>query len=167
MKIAILNNRVIATTVISEKAFPNCEFTEVSEDLIGFIDSLIKPMWNGTEVYEGASPEEIAQQQQAEALEQAKQFLANNENAGKEYYNDIHLRVTMALFAVDRNILFPILQEVDALLYPPLDKIKTGDFASALYIFSNQTAPTNQLVLDFYNEAVAFCQNYYDTKYPK
>lgn len=129
--------------------------------------NLIKPIWNGADWVEGATPEEIAEQQQEEALEQAKQFLANNEIIGKEYYNDIHLRVTVALFAVERNVLFPILQEVDALLYPPLNKIKTGDFASALFIFSNQQPPTNEFVLNFYNEAVAFCQNYYNTKYPK
>lgn len=116
---------------------------------------------------EGANAEVISAQQQAEALEQAKQFLANNKTAGEEYYSDIHLRVTVALFAVERNVLFPILQEVDALLYPPLNKIKTGDFASALFIFLNQQPPTNEFVLNFYNEAVAFCQNYYDTKYPK
>jgi hypothetical protein len=134
------------------------------------------PMWqawfdhveNGGEVTEVESkPEEITQEQQAKAIAQAKQFLANNETAGREYYSDIHLRVTVALFAVERATLFPILQEVDALLYPPLNKIKTGDFASALYIFSNQQPPTKEFVLNFYNEAVSVCQNYYDTKYPK
>jgi hypothetical protein len=61
MKIAIRNNIIIATTVISENAFEGCEFAEVSEDLRGFINSLIKPMWNGSEVYESATAEEIAE----------------------------------------------------------------------------------------------------------
>ena len=129
--------------------------------------SFLKPLWNGSEWIEGATPEEIAEQQQAEALEQAKQFLANNKTAGEDYYNNINLRVTVALFAVEKNVLFPILQEIEAILYPPLNKIKTGDFASALFIFSNQTPPTDAFVLSFYNEALDFCQNYYDTNYPK
>lgn len=61
MKIAIKNNRVLATTVISENAFPDCEFVEVSDNLKETIDALIKPMWNGSEVYEGSTPEEIAE----------------------------------------------------------------------------------------------------------
>ena len=126
----------------------------IDKDIVGF--ELIE-----------ATPEEIAEQQQAEALEQAKQFLANNKTAGEDYYNNINLRVTVALFAVEKNVLFPILQEIEAILYPPLNKIKTGDFASALFIFSNQTPPTDAFVLSFYNEALDFCQNYYDTNYPK
>jgi hypothetical protein len=128
-----------------------------------------KPMFNPTtsEVYEGATTEEIAEQQQQQQIEQTKLFLQANKEAGESYYNEINLRVTMALIAVERTTLFQILQEVDTLLYPPLNKIKTGDFASALFIFENQTPPLNQFVLNFYNEAVQYCQNYYDTKYPK
>lgn len=69
MKIAIKNNKVLATTVISENAFPDCEFVEVSNNLKEIIDALIKPMWNGSEVYEGATPEEIAQQTQFQIQE--------------------------------------------------------------------------------------------------
>lgn len=117
--------------------------------------------------YVEATPEEIAEHQQEQQIIQAKQFIENNKIAGKNFYDDIHLRVTVALFAVERNILFPILQEVDTKLYPPLQKIETGDFASALFIFTNQEPPTNEFVLNFYNEAVQYCQNYYNTKYPK
>lgn len=63
MKIAIKNNLIIATTVISENAFPDCEFVEVSEELRETINSYIKPMWNGSEAYEGVTPEEIAEQE--------------------------------------------------------------------------------------------------------
>lgn len=116
---------------------------------------------------EGATLEEIADNELKKQMIAAKQFIDNNKAAGKNFYDDIHLRVTVALFAVERNILFPILQEVDTKLYPPLEKIKTGDFASALFIFTNQAPPTNEFVLEFYNEAIQYCQNYYDTKYPK
>lgn len=114
-----------------------------------------------------STPEEIQAHQYEQQMLQAKEFIASNKEAGRNFYDDIHLRVTVALFAVERNILFPILQEVDTKLYPPLEKIKTGDFASALFIFTNQAPPINQFVLNFYNEAVTHCQNYYNTKYPK
>ena len=129
--------------------------------------NFVNPIWNDTEWIEGATPEEIAEQQQEQQMIEAQQFIENNKIAGKNFYDDIHLRITVALFAVERNILFPILQEVDTKLYPPLEKIKTGDFASALFIFTNQTPPTKEFVLNFYNESIQYCQNYYDTKYPK
>lgn len=62
MKIAVRENIIIATTVISENAFQGCEFIELADSLKEFINSLIKPMLNGLEVYEGATPEEIAEQ---------------------------------------------------------------------------------------------------------
>lgn len=132
-------------------------------------EKFVKPKYDfQTGIFvESATPEEIAEQQQQQQIEQAKLFLQANKEAGDSYYNEINLRVTMGLIAVEKAVLFPILQEVDNLLYPPLNKIKTGDFASALFIFKNQTPPTNQFVLNFYNEAVQYCQNYYDTKYPK
>lgn len=129
--------------------------------------SFLKPKWNGNNYFESATSEEIQAHQYEQQMLQAKQFIALNKEAGRDFYDDIHLRVTVALFAVERNILFPILQEVDTKLYPPLEKIKTGDFASALFIFTNQAQPTNEFVLNFYNEAIQYCQNYYDTKYPK
>jgi len=127
----------------------------------------LKPKWNGSQWIETATSEEIQAHQYEQQMLQYKEFISLNKEAGRNFYDDINLRVTISLFAVERSVLFPILQEVDALLYPPLNKIKTGDFASALFIFTNQTPPTNQFVLNFYNEAVSVCQNYYDTKYPK
>lgn len=170
------------TRIIDNKPTNSYDEQFISENLENFINgafvkdwilapfyegNFIKPFWNGTDYVESATPEEIAEQQQHQQIEQAKLFLQANKEAGDSYYNKINLRVTMGLIAVEKAVLFPILQEVDNLLYPPLNKIKTGDFASALFIFKNQTPPTNQFVLNFYNEAVQYCQNYYDTKYPK
>lgn len=118
------------------------------------------------EEFEG-TPEEIAEQQQAETLLKVKKFMQQKQEDGNSFYNDIDLRITVALSAMDKETLFPKLAEIDSLLYPPLNKIKTGDFASALYLFSNQTAPSDAFVLNFYNEALTFCQTYYENKYPK
>ncbi len=126
-----------------------------------------KNKWNGLEWIEGLTNEEIAQNQLEQQKELAKAFMLQKELDGRAFYKDIDLRITVAFSAMDRNVLFPKLAEIDAVLYPPLLKIKTGDFASALYLFLNQDAPTDAFILDFYNEALQYCQNYYDTKYPK
>lgn len=94
-------------------------------------------------------------------------FMLQKEVDGKAYYKEIDKRITASLLAIDRNVLFSILEEIENCLYPPLSKIKTGDFASALCIFENQNLPINALILNFYNEAKIYCENYYNTKYPK
>lgn len=110
---------------------------------------------------------ELQDQEYLISKEKVLNFLNNNKTEGKKFFDDMHVRITMELSAIERNILFPILEEIDNLLYPPLNKIKTGDFASALWIFCGQPDPENQFVLDFYDEAFAYCQEYYNTKYPK
>lgn len=60
--------------------------------------------------------------------------MANKKIDGKEFFDDMDLRITIALSAIDREVLFPKLAEIDSKLYPPLYKIQTGDFASALFI---------------------------------
>ena len=133
-----------------------------------FYDGNFKtPFFNGTEWIEKATVEEISEVQKNITLEFVKSFMEQKETEGCAFYKEIDLRMTIALSKIEKNVLFEILNEVDNLLYPPLNKIKTGDFASALFIFSNQQPPTNQFVLDLYNEAVSYCQNYYNTKYPK
>lgn len=114
--------------------------------------------------------EEEAEINNIKIMEEVHSFLNTNKTEGRKFFDSIHARVTMNLFAMERSILFPILDEIDRLLYPPLNKIKTGDFASALCIFVEQMSgdePQIPFVLDFYNEAFAFCLEYYNTKYPK
>lgn len=120
------------------------------------------------------TPERVAyfegeenEHQQEMQVEAVKEFMKSKKADGYAYYSDMDLRITMSLSAIERNILFAKLSEIDNLLYPPLNKIKSGDFASALFIFSNQTPPVDEFVLNFYNEAFLFCQDYYNNKYPK
>lgn len=122
---------------------------------------------NGIWVKIDPTQEELDLQLQEEMYSNAKSFMQQKKLDGSGFYNDMDLRITIGLSAVERNILFPKLAEIDSLLYPPLYKIKTGDFASALYIFQNQSIPSDEFVLNFYNEALTYCQTYYDTKYPK
>lgn len=114
--------------------------------------------------------EEEAEINNIRLIESVHSFLNTNKLEGRRFFDNMHARVTMSLFATERNVLFPILDEIDRLLYPPLNKIKTGDFASALCIFIEQMSgdePQIPFVLDFYDEAFAFCLDYYNTKYPK
>lgn len=137
-------------------------FTEVE-----LPEGLIKPKFDSVNWIEGATESEINDSEFVVTREYVKKFMENKRRDGCEYYNEMDLTITMALSAVDREVLFPILAEIDDLVYPPLTKMKTGDFASALYLFTNQPVPELPFVLNFYNQALAFCQNYYDTKYPK
>lgn len=130
-----------------------------------YIDGRIN--WETKEYYEGATQAEQDAYAEEEALKSAEAFMAQKEEEGLKFFKSIDLKITVALSAIDRAVLFPKLAEIDSLLYPPLNKIKTGDFASALYLFVNQSAPQDSFVLSFYNEALNYCQTYYDTNYPK
>lgn len=124
-------------------------------------------MGNGTLESVTCFSEEIEAYNASIQRDYIKTFMQQKKCDGYAYYNEMDLDITTALAAVDRDVLFPKLQQIDTLLYPPLTKIKSGDFASALFIFLNQDPPTDIFVLQFYNQAYLYCQTYYDTKYPK
>lgn len=133
--------------------------------LIGVLPptDLIKPIWQDNQWKEGATPEEL----ETVALNQLQNFLTIKEKEGSNYFNEINVKITAALIGLERVTLFSILEEIDTILYPPLMKIKTGDFASALLLFNRQTPPTNAMLLQYYNEAKQYALEYYNMKYPK
>lgn len=113
------------------------------------------------------SQEEIDAYQLQLQEDQINGFMQQKEFDGAAYFDTLNKQVTVALSAMDREILFPILGEIDDILYPPLYKIKTGDYASALRLFLAQDPPVNEMVLNCWTEAKNYCQTYYDNEYPK
>jgi hypothetical protein len=168
MKIAIKNNRVLATTVISESAFPDCEFAEVSNDLKETIDSYIKPMWNGSEAFEGAIPEEIANQQAQEKETFVRAFMQKKAEDGQAYASEIRFRITKELIgkpiaevneidAQCQNTVMPLLQLIEGI---------GADWWSAMNIALSTTEPTNAIALAYFNEVKVYIINYVQTNYP-
>ena len=130
MKIAIRNNIIIATTVISENAFEGCEFAEVSEDLRDFINSLIKPMWNGTEVYEGATAEEIANQQMEQLKARETEMYKKRTQDGINAYAEISAEFRLAKLAgVITEAQHGAIEET---LIPVRNEVLAGQWISAL-----------------------------------
>lgn len=132
------------------------------------IGKITREVYKLEEVPEGVSYIVVEQQEvEVDPIEEIKSFLAQKENDGANYFNDINAKITLELIGVERVALFSILEEIDTILYPPLMKIKTGDFASALLLFNRQTPPTNAMLLQYYNEAKQYALEYYNMKYPK
>jgi hypothetical protein len=168
MKIAVRNKLIIATTVISENAFPNCDFFEVSEELREIINSYIKPMWNGSEAFEGATPEEIANHQAQEKENFVRAFMQKKAEDGQSYASEIRFRITKELIgkpiaevneidAQCQNTVMPLLQLIEGV---------GADWWSAMNIALSTTEPTNAIALAYFNEVKSYIINYVQTNYP-
>lgn len=114
-------------------------------------------------------PEEI----QAQFNEQINVFLKQKKKDGSKYFDEMECKITKKLFGMERTELMGLLVEMQNILYPPLNLIRCGDFASALAIFQNtpDTSKVNEtgteIILQLWNEARGFAMRYYLENYPR
>ena len=114
-------------------------------------------------------PEEI----EWEFNEQINTFLKQKKKDGSKYFDEMECKITKQLFSMERTALMVLLVEMQNVLYPPLNLIRGGDFASALAIF--QTTPDtskvnktgSEIILELWNEARGFAMRYYLENYPR
>lgn len=108
-------------------------------------------------------PEEI----QAQFDEHISNFLQKKKEDGVRFFDSMEAKVTKQLFAMERTALMALLAEMQTHLYPTLNLIRGGDFASALALFQIGATTENAIILPFWNEARAYCMRYYLENYPR
>lgn len=108
-------------------------------------------------------PEEI----QAQFDERISEFLQKKKEAGNNFFDCMEAKVTKALFGIERTELMALLAEMQTHLYPPLNLIRGGDFASALALFQAGIGTENETIVPFWNEARSYCVRYYLENYPR
>lgn len=108
-------------------------------------------------------PEEI----QAQFDLQISEFLQKKKEDGSNFFDCIEAKVTKALFGIERIELMALLAEMQTHLYPPLNLIRGGDFASALALFQAGIGTENEIIVSFWNEARSYCVRYYLENYPR
>ena len=114
-------------------------------------------------------PEEI----QSQFNEQINVFLKQKKKDGSKYFDEMECKITKQLFGMERTELMGLLVEMQNILYPPLNLIRGGDFASALAIFQTipDTSKVNEtgteIILQLWNEARGFAMRYYLENYPR
>lgn len=108
-------------------------------------------------------PEEI----QAQFDEQISNFLVKKKEDGANFFDCMEAKVTKQLFGMERTELMTLLGEMQTHLYPTLNLIRGGDFASALAIFQAGATTENEIILPFWNEARSYCVRYYLENYPR
>lgn len=116
---------------------------------------------------------ELPEELQAQFDEQINNFLKQKKKDGSKYFDEMECKITKQLFGMERTQLMGLLVEMQNILYPPLNLIRGGDFASALAIF--QTTPDtskvnetgSEIILQLWNEARGFTMRYYLENYPR
>lgn len=108
-------------------------------------------------------PEEI----QAQFDEQISDFLVKKKEDGNTFFDCMEAKVTNQLFGMERTELMTLLGEMQTHLYPTLNLIRGGDFASALALFQAGATTENEIILPFWNEARSYCVRYYLENYPR
>ncbi|MGV8914360.1 MAG: hypothetical protein ACOH1X_02815 [Kaistella sp.] len=105
--------------------------------------------------------------------EQISNFLIKKKEDGSKYFDEMECKITTQLFGMERTELMALLVEMQTILYPPLNLIRGGDFASALALFQ-QTPGTSkvnvtgtEIILSLWNEARGFTMRYYLENYPR
>jgi hypothetical protein len=132
--------------------------------------NFIKPMVNTEtlEVYEGATPEEIANQQAQEKEKFVRAFMQKKAEDGQSYASEIRFRITKELIgkpiaevneidAQCQNTVMPLLQLIEGV---------GADWWSAMNIALSTTEPTNAIALAYFNEVKSYIINYVQTNYP-
>lgn len=100
-------------------------------------------------------------------------FLKKKKEDGEKYFDEMECKITKQLFSMERTSLMILLVEMQNILYPPLNLIRGGDFASALAIFQStpDTSKVNEagteIILALWNEARSFAMRYYLENYPR
>lgn len=128
--------------------------------------NLVVKKWNGSTWFEGATPEQIEVQNQKISLAKVKEFLDKKRAVGEAIFNDFELRITAGLIGKPLAEVQSIVNEIDSVLYKPLNLVKTGDFASAMFLFQSMTAPSDEFVLSFWNELATQTSDFYTNNYP-
>lgn len=157
---------VINFNKLSEKDLNKLGFYKVIEPVIddplhyGYGDLQFDETLNAFE-YEivEMSHDEIEHQMEM----QFEQFMHKKLSDGQSYYNEKSKEITMQLFGRPQNIVNPIVIEIDNSVTPILDKVRTGDWYSALLLQLPQ--PTIQEVVDILNEVKSDIQNYVQENY--
>lgn len=125
--------------------------------------------WNGSSWYEGGTQEEIDIRNFEKTKETIRQFLAKKKQDGRNYFNEIELIITMQLAGMLIMDLVVVSEQIESILYKPLNYIKNGDYFSAMMLFNNQDTipPTHPIVLNHWNEMKSYCIAYFNENYPK
>lgn len=115
------------------------------------------------------TPEEIEAIELQEKKQQVKIFIEKKKQDGLDFFHKVEVDITMELTGLLLVDLVPTSNEIDTILYKPLNFIKGGDFFSALMLFQNPKTviPTMPLVLNYWNDIKVFCLEFFDTNYPK
>lgn len=108
-------------------------------------------------------PEEI----QAQFDLQIAEFLQKKKEDGVVFFDCMEAKVTKQLYGMERVELMALLAEMQTYLYPPLNLIRGGDFASALALFQTGIGTENEMIVQFWNEARSYCIRYYLENYPR
>lgn len=110
---------------------------------------------------------ELSEEIEAQFDAQIAEFLQKKKEDGIVFFDCMEAKVTKALFSMERTQLMTLLGEMQIHLYPTLNLIRGGDFASALALFQNGATTDNDIILPFWNEARAYCMRYYLENYPR
>lgn len=132
-------------------------------DISGMVKPELQKISGQWQVVETATPEQIQKFNQAKQQEQFENFMQKKLAEGQEYYASKSKAITMQLFGRPQSEVNPIIIEIDDSITPILDKIKTGDWYSAMLLQLPQ--PTIQEVVDILNEVKTDIQNYVQENY--
>jgi hypothetical protein len=115
------------------------------------------------------TPEEVDENNFSKLKEGVSKFLEKKKQDGIEYFNNFEIIITIQLAGILITELVAITNEIDTILYKPLNLIKNGDFFSAMMLFNNPATitPTIPLVLNHWNDIKVFTQNYFLENYPQ
>jgi hypothetical protein len=132
--------------------------------------NLIKPKVNPEtlEVYEGATTEEIANQQAQEKETFVRAFMQKKAEDGQAYASEIRFRITKELIGKPIAEVNEIDAQCQTTVMPLLQLIEGvgADWWSAMNRAFATTEPTNAIALTYFNEVKGYIINYVQTNYP-
>ncbi len=126
----------------------------------------IKSVWNEelNDWEETASQSEIDLKQRDNALLLTLEVYQTYKFDGNAYYDLIQAKIALAVNT--GNLIISIAFQLESIIKPYMDKVKSGDWATTNYLMQNLT-DDNTIIQDWIDEIKLHINNYHSNNYKK
>lgn len=160
--------KVLICLVTVENYSCNTELHEIIETELQPNAAFHVKKWNGTEWIEGATPEEIEQQQLKQINSYVSDFRILRKRTAKEFSDDFADNITKVLIGKPSAEVDEVDEQLIDTAHKILDRInsRNSDYWTARREINAMTPPTNSIALQFFNLLKTHINDFVIANYP-
>ncbi len=138
----------------------------IYDDISGMVKPELKKVNGKWQIVESATPEEIAQFQQAQQQEQITNFVQVKKSDGLQYANEVDDKIAFLMNGKTLSQAENLDKEIRAKIISIVQLIRSGDWLTARNYINNRSLPKIPEVRDLFIEVRQTARDYVANKYP-